>query len=242
MEQSVAHWAPVEEIELAFVAAIDGPAGAGKSTVARRLARRLEFTYLDTGAMYRAAAWTALQQGISVEDSAGLTAAAAACKISFGALTEELKQSLLVNGEDATEAIRTPEVSAMTSKIATLPALRAVMVDSQRKIAAQSLRGVVLEGRDIGTVVFPNAELKVFLTASPEERAKRRVAELQRAGIVRSYEEVLQDQCERDARDSSREASPLCAAEDAVHVNTDGKTIDEVVAEIAGLIAARQQR
>jgi cytidylate kinase len=241
MEHAKAPGAPQEEYAVAFVAAIDGPAGAGKSTVARRLARLLEFTYLDTGAMYRAAAWTALQRGLSELDAEAITAAAADCRIEFGPLTDALIQSITVNGEDATEAIRTPEVSAMTSKIATLAALRAVMVDAQRRVAEASQRGVVLEGRDIGTVVFPNAELKVFLTASPEERARRRVQELQRAGITRSYDEVLQDQRERDARDSSREASPLVAAPDAVHLNTDGKSIEDVVAEIAGMIAIRQK-
>ena len=224
---------------MAFVAAIDGPAGAGKSTVARRLARKLDFTYLDTGAMYRAAAWCALENGVTEQDVEALLTIAASCEIEFGPLTDDLKQRLTANGIDVTEAIRTPEVSALTSKIAAIAALRERMVASQRQIALRCVRGVVLEGRDIGTVVFPNAELKVFLTASPEERAKRRVAELQSAGIDRSYEEVLQDQLERDARDSSREASPLTAAPDAVHVVTDGKTIDAVVTEIADLITAR---
>ncbi len=224
---------------MAVVAAIDGPAGAGKSTVARRLARRLGFTYLDTGAMYRATAWLALEGGIDAQDEASLIRLAAESLIEFGPLTEDLKQSLSVNGLDATSAIRTPEVSALTSKIAAVPTLREVMVNAQRAISARATVGVVLEGRDIGTVVFPDAELKVFLTASPEERARRRFVELQRSGIERSFADVLKDQIERDERDSGREAGPLTPAADAVFVDTDGKSIDEVVAEIAELWASR---
>jgi cytidylate kinase len=195
--------------------AIDGPAGAGKSTVARAVAAALHFTYLDTGAMYRAIALAHLRGA----------ADPLACAISLegGRVT--------LDGEDVTSAIRTPEVSERASEVAARPEVRASLVERQRELIARG--DYVAEGRDIGTVVAPDAELKVFLTASPQERARRRAAEL---GVDPAT--VLADQAQRDERDSTRKHSPLAAAGDAVEVDTTGLDIDEVVQRIVDLASA----
>jgi len=194
------------------IVAIDGPAGAGKSTVARAVARALGYTYLDSGAMYRAVALARLRGS---EDVASLEIA-----IDNGAVH--------LDGEDVTHLIRTPEVSEKASEVAAKPEVRRALVAKQRELLAQG--NWVAEGRDIGTVVAPDAQLKVFLTASPEERARRRAAEL---GLP--VEQVLADQQGRDERDIRREHSPLRAADDAVEVDTTGLSIDQVVARIAEL-------
>jgi len=202
------------------VIAIDGPAGAGKSTVARALARALGFRYLDSGAMYRAVALATLRQG---GDPAGRAAE----------LDIELGDRVVVNGEDVTAEIREPAVSEKASQVATMGDVRAALVEKQRALLGAG--DWVAEGRDIGTVVAPDAELKVFLTASPEERAQRRAAELGAdPGIV------LQEQTLRDAQDERREHSPLRAADDSVEVDTTGLSVDEVVARIAEI--SRQRR
>jgi cytidylate kinase len=196
-----------------MVIAIDGPAGAGKSTVARAVARALGFTYLDTGAMYRAAA-LARQRDPDAD---------------LSKLRIELGDRVLLDGEDVTEAIRTPEVSEEASRIAADPRVRDVLVAKQRELLRHG--DWVAEGRDIGTVVAPDAELKVWLTASEEERARRRAAELGTdAGAV------LLEQRERDSRDAGRAASPMVAAPDAVEVDTTGLSIDEVVDRIVSLV------
>ena len=195
--------------------AIDGPAGAGKSTVARAVADALAFTYLDTGAMYRAIALAELR-------GAGDPLA---CAISLDG------GRVLLDGDDVTTAIRTPEVSERASEVAARPEVRAALVERQRELIAAG--DYVAEGRDIGTVVAPDAELKVFLTASPQERARRRAAEL-----GADPEAVLRDQAQRDERDSTREHSPLAAAADAVAVDTTGLDIDAVVRRIVDLAAA----
>jgi cytidylate kinase len=191
--------------------AIDGPAGAGKSTVARAVADALGFTYLDTGAMYRC---------IALADLRGAPDPLA-CAIGLGG-------RVTLDGEDVTAQIRTPEVSARASEVASRPEVRAKLVDLQRELIARG--DYVAEGRDIGTVVAPDAELKVFLTASPEERARRRSAE-----IGADEQAVLADMRTRDERDSTREHSPLVVAGDAVEVDTTGLGIDEVVARIVAL-------
>jgi cytidylate kinase len=200
-----------------MVVAIDGPAGAGKSTVARALAGELGYTYLDSGAMYRAAGLMTLRHGGAASEQAEQ-------------LDLELGERVIANGEDVTEAIRAPEVSEAASKVATNPRVRAAMVQKQRELLSRG--DWVAEGRDIGTVVAPDAAVKVFLTASPEERARRRAEEL-----GTDVETVLRDQALRDAQDSEREHSPLERAPGAVELDTTGLTLEEVVAKIAGLVA-----
>lgn len=202
-----------------MIVAIDGPAGAGKSTVSRAVAAELGATYLDSGAMYRVVALRSLA-GDAPED------AARSVQIGLG-------ETVTADGIDVTSAIRTPEVSARASEVAAIAAVREALVDQQRGLLADGSTWVA-EGRDIGTVVAPGAELKVYLTASPEERARRRAAEL---GL--DLDDVLADVNERDHRDITREASPLTAAADAVEVDTTGLTIDEVVAQIAALARER---
>ena len=202
-----------------MVVAIDGPAGAGKSTVARATARALGYTYLDSGAMYRAVGLMA--------DRHGGPAAERARELDIG-----LGERVTANGEDVTEAIRTPRVSETASKVATDPEVRAALVEKQRELL--SAGDWVAEGRDIGTVVAPDAEVKVFLTASPEERARRRAAEL-----GTDVDTVMRDQALRDAQDMDREHSPLMRAPGAVELDTSGLTVDEVVQRIVALVEQR---
>ena len=206
-----------------MVVAIDGPAGAGKSTVARALADALGFTYLDSGAMYRAVGLDVIKRDGAASERA-----------------EELELELvgdrvIANGRDVTEAIRSPEVAEAASKVATNPKVRAALVEKQRALLSQG--DWVAEGRDIGTVVAPDAEVKVFLTANPEERARRRAEEL-----GTDVETVLRDQALRDAQDEGREHSPLVRAGDAVELDTSGLTIDEVVERLVDLVRAAEKR
>ena len=200
-----------------MVVAIDGPAGAGKSTVARGVAERLGFGYLDSGAMYRAVALAHLERGGDPAE------AATNAKI-------ELGERVTLEGRDVTDAIRSPEVTEAASKIATSRAVREAMVDKQRKLTQEG--DWVAEGRDIGTVVAPGAELKIFLTASPEARARRRAADLRTDWRV-----VLRDQGLRDAQDREREHSPLRPAPDAIELDTTDRPAEDVIAQIAGLVA-----
>src|SRR5918992_5316445 len=202
-----------------MVVAIDGPAGAGKSSVARGLADALGFTYLDSGAMYRAVGLMTLRHGGAASEQAER-------------LELELGDRVIVNGEDVTEAIRSPEVTEAASRVATNPKVREALVAKQRELLADG--DWVAEGRDIGTVVAPDAALKVFLTASPEERARRRAKEL-----GTDVDTVLRDQALRDAQDESREHSPLQVASGAVELDTTGLSVDEVVERIAGLVRER---
>lgn len=199
-----------------MVVAIDGPAGAGKSTVARAAARALGFTYLDSGAMYRAVGLMAHRHGGAASDHAGN-------------LDIVLGERVVANGEDVTEAIRVPEVSEAASKVATNPAVREALVQKQRELLSEG--NWVAEGRDIGTVVAPDAAVKIFLNASPEERARRRAAEL-----GADLDTVLRDQTIRDAQDMEREHSPLMAAPGAVELDTSGLDVDEVVDRIVELV------
>lgn len=219
------------------IVAIDGPAGAGKSTVARQVARCLGYVYIDTGAMYRAVALMARREGIAWDNGEALTNLTGQLRFEFR--PDEDRPRLLVNGEDVSAAIRTPEISRGASEVSRWPGVREALVDQQRRLGAQG--GVVMEGRDIGTVVFPQARLKVFLTASSEERARRRSEELRAGGTTVDLEAVLREVIERDTRDTQREHSPLRKAEDAVEVLTDGLTVEEVVARIAELAHAREQ-
>jgi CMP/dCMP kinase len=209
-----------------MVIAIDGPAGAGKSTVARGLAGALGFTYLDSGAMYRAVALAALRGGVDVDDSQGLGQLAR--KIDIGLDGEGVR----LDGEDVAEAIRTPEVSAAASRVSVHASVREAIVDRQRALVAGGR--YVAEGRDIGTVVSPDAPLKIFLTADAGERARRRAAD-----TGEPVARVLDAQAARDTRDRDREHAPLRPAEDALEVDTTGRRVDEVVDQIAALARER---
>jgi cytidylate kinase len=214
-----------------MIVTIDGPAGAGKSTVARSLARRLEFEFLDTGAMYRAVAYAGLTRGIDLANAEALTALAGELQIDFRG------GRLLLDGADVSETIRTRSVTSATHFAADNPGVRHVLVDLQREAALG--KNIVTEGRDQGTVVFPDAECKIFLSASAEERARRRMADLARRGENVSFDEVLADQNLRDQRDAQRAVGPLIPAVDAIHVLTDGLSPDEVAAKIEGLARSR---
>jgi cytidylate kinase len=211
-----------------MIVTIDGPAGAGKSSVSRQLARRLGFQFLDTGAMYRAVALAALRAGLGDHDANRIADLADKLSLVF------LEDRVLLNGMDVTAQIRTSEVSAAVYLAADNPRVRARLVDLQRQIAGA--QDTVTEGRDQGTVAFPNAECKIFLTASPEERARRRHAELTARGEKVSLGEVLTQQTERDRRDAVRPVGALIKADDAIEVLTDGLTSDEVVSRLEEVV------
>ena len=212
-----------------LVVAIDGPAGAGKSTVAQLAAKKLGYTYIDTGAMYRAVAWKVLQQQ-EVTDERILEVIR---DIDVELHYAEGKTTVTVDGEDVSAAIRTPEVSAVVSRVAALGPVRTKMVDLQRKMAKRG--AVLMDGRDIATNVLPHADVKIFLTASIEERAHRRWKEMKEKGYDIALETLKKDIAARDKADSEREISPLVQADDAVLLDTTGLSIDEVVARILNL-------
>ncbi|MGB9431271.1 MAG: (d)CMP kinase [Candidatus Acidiferrum sp.] len=222
--------------------AIDGPAGSGKSTVARRVAALLGFLYLDSGAMYRAVALKALERGLPLEDESQLEALARETRIELKAPTAEqesagLKNRVFLDGSEVTEEIRTGEVAQAASRLATIAGVREVLVAEQQRAGQGG--GVVMEGRDIGTVVFPSAELKIFLEASPEVRAQRRWKEHQEKGESLTLLEVLQEVRERDNRDRERKVSPLVRAKDAVLVNNTAMGIEETARLIVFLANER---
>src|SRR5947209_5115833 len=212
---------------MAIVIAIDGPAAAGKSTIARRLASRLGFTYIDSGAMYRAVALWAVRQNVDPGDMHRMEQLARAAAIDL-----EPEGRVRLNGEDVTETIRAAEVSAAASRVATIPGVRRALVDKQRDIGARE--NVVMEGRDIGSVVFPEADLKIFLDADAQERARRRAAELNGDRSVISHQIR-----ERDERDRTRAEAPLTQAPDAVYVDSTALSIEEVEETILRLVRAR---
>lgn len=214
------------------IVAIDGPAGAGKSTIARTVAARLGCVYIDTGAMYRAVALWALRCGTAWSDMHRLEQLAAESDIALTA-----GGRILLNGEDVSEAIRNPGVSQGASKIAVVAGVRRAMVAKQRAIAEG--QSAVMEGRDIGTVVFPEAQVKVYLDATPETRARRRVLELAAKGLPANEEEIAAEMRQRDARDSSRADSPLRQAPDATYLDSSGLSIDDVVEAVLALVRAR---
>jgi cytidylate kinase len=207
------------------VIALDGPAGSGKSTVAREVARRLGFIYVDTGAMYRAVALLAKRQGVALQDAAALTKLAESADLHFVS-----ENRLFAGDQDVTESIRTPEISQASSIVSAVPGVRHALVAIQQRLGREG--NLVMEGRDIGTVVFPNAEVKVFLDASPEERARRRFEERPEGPPL---DQVIAQIRERDARDTRREHSPLLRAADAVVLDTTGMTIPQVVESIERL-------
>ncbi len=216
------------------VIAIDGPAGAGKSTVAKALAEQLGYIYIDTGAMYRAVALTAIREGVEVDDAPALTALAA--KIELDMRAENGVNRILLGQEDVTEAIRQPEVGAAASPVSAVAGVREHLVAQQRKLAARG--NVVMDGRDIGTVVLPDADCKIFLTASLDERVNRRYEELRAKGLATTREAVYEDISTRDYRDSHRETSPLRQAEDAVLLDSTGMSIEAVLVEVRRLAGA----
>jgi cytidylate kinase len=218
-----------------MVIAIDGPAGAGKSSVAKRVAQALGYRYLDTGALYRALAWKAMQRGLRPQDTRYIIEMTRETRVELQQHNGE--QRVLVDGEDVTDAIRAPEVGNLASPISAIPEVREILLEWQREFGRQG--GTVAEGRDTGTVVFPNAEVKIFLTASLDERARRRHKELLERGINISFEQVKLDMEARDQRDSTRHVAPLRPAPDAVVINTDHMSLGEVVEEVLRICRAR---
>ena len=214
-----------------MVVAIDGPAGAGKSTIARRLAGRLGFTYIDTGAMYRAVALWGLERQVDLSDRHRMEQLAVAAEI-------ELAQGCIrLNGADVTEAIRRPEVSNGASKVAVIPGVRRAMVAKQRAMGERA--SVVMEGRDIGTVVFPNADVKIYLDADASERVRRRAIELRAKGQEVAENMLAAEMQERDQRDSTRSDAPLAQAPDAIYLDSTGLGIDEVEEAVLKLVRSR---
>ncbi|MCA2979390.1 MAG: (d)CMP kinase [Myxococcaceae bacterium] len=223
-----------------LIVAIDGPAGAGKSTVSKILARRLDFTLVDTGAIYRCVALKARRQGVALDDDAGLERLLDSLDVSFH--VEEEMNHVFLEGEDVSEAIRTPENSLAASQVSSRPVVRERLLGLQRRLALHAERGAILEGRDIGTVVFPDADVKVFLFANPEIRARRRYEELFQKGHEKPIGEVLSEQNRRDREDSEREVAPLKPAPDAAQLDSTGLPLSEVVQRIEDLVLSHRPR
>jgi len=208
-----------------LIVAIDGPSGAGKSTLSKSLAKELGYHNIDTGAMYRSVAFAAKRQGIDPADETALGRLAESVRIEF--IRQGEGERVLLNGEDVSSAIRTPDISLLTSRISAYAGVRHAMVELQRQLGAQG--GVVLEGRDIGTVVFPQADVKFFLSASTTERGRRRYEELRAKGLAVGLEQTVAEVEARDAADSARECAPLVQAEDALAIDSTALSIDEVL-------------
>lgn len=213
--------------------AIDGPSGAGKSTLSRKVAERFGIMYVDTGAIYRTVGLAVQRRGIAAEETAAVIALLPELEIDLRHDAEGL-QRMYLWGEDVSDAIRTPEISQYASKVSAIPEVRAFLLEQQRSLARRYC--VIMDGRDIGTVVLPDAAVKIFLTASPEARAMRRWKELQAKGEKQSFEEVLADLIERDERDSNRAAAPLRPAEDAVYLDTSDCSFEESLERLCAVI------
>ena len=216
-----------------YSVAIDGPAGAGKSTMARRAAQTLGFVYVDTGAIYRAVACAVLRAGVQPEDGAAVAALLPQMRMRLS-WTPDGVQHVFLNEEDLTAQLRRPEVSEAASKVSALPAVRQFLLDTQRDVA--KTHNVIMDGRDIGTVVLPHADVKIFLTADAEVRAKRRYDELQQKGDKTPYAQILAETKQRDKQDSERAAAPLRQAADAVVLDTSGYTLEQSVEAILSLV------
>lgn len=221
------------------IVAIDGPAGAGKSTVSKILAVRLGFTLVDTGAIYRCVALKARRAGVAFDDQVGLKRVLDGLDVRFR--MEDDVNRVLLDGEDVSQAIRTPENSLAASQVSSRPVVRDGLLDLQRRLALAAEHGAILEGRDIGTVVFPDADVKVFLHADPAVRAKRRYEELFQKGHEKPVDEVLAEQNKRDREDSERAVAPLKAADDAVQLDSTQLPLSEVVHRIEALVHARRR-
>lgn len=219
-----------------FSVAIDGPSGAGKSTIARAAAARFGFIYVDTGAIYRTVGLAAARAGLPLGAEQDVLRLLPELDIRFG-YGEDGAQHMYLNGEDVSGLIRTPEISMRASEVSAMPEVRAYLLDMQRRMAES--QSVIMDGRDIGTVVLPGADLKIFLTASAEKRAERRYRELLDKGETVCLEQVLADMIERDRNDSSRSAAPLRKSEDAVEVDTSELTLEESIDMVCGLISER---
>ncbi|MCC9607597.1 (d)CMP kinase [Blastopirellula sp. JC732] len=215
-----------------MIVTIDGPAGAGKSSISRQVAERLGFEFLDTGAMYRAVAWAVLRQNRELTDESVVADVASKIDIDLSG------GRVLVDGVDATDEIRSPDVTQATRYAASNVAVRMHLVELQQQFGRE--KDLVTEGRDQGTVVFPHAECKIFLTASPEERARRRVADLATRGVSAEYDDILAQQNRRDEEDSSRTVGPLRKADDAVELCTDGMTPEEVIQRLIDIVEERR--
>ena len=218
--------------------AIDGPSGAGKSTMAKRIAEALGFLYVDTGAIYRTVGLSARRAGVSPENREGIIGLLPGLHIDL-CYGEDGLQRMYLNGEDVTDDIRLPEISMYASQVSAIPEVRAFLLQMQRELAAT--RDVIMDGRDIGTVVLPEATVKLFLTAQPEDRARRRLAELLERGTRTDYDQVLSDILQRDESDTRRAAAPLRQAEDAIRVDTTGNTLEETYQMLLKLVRERIQ-
>ena len=225
-----------------MIIAIDGPSGAGKSTVAKAVAKKLGFSCLDTGAMYRAVAWRALADGVALDDAEALGAIAREKEISFGHVAgDPVPKRVFIDGTEVTDAIRTADIDKAVSPVSAAKPVREALVAQQQRIG--NAGDYVVEGRDIGTVVFPEAEVKVFLTASDEERTHRRVRQNVDRGVGSiDYDEVLADLKRRDEHDSSRETSPLRPADDAVHIDSTESYIEDVIERICEMASSKANR
>ena len=212
--------------------AIDGPAGAGKSTIARAVAKELNYIYVDTGALYRTVGLKFSREGVDTDLKCDIEEILKDTNVDIAFVGDE--QHVFLNGEDVSDKIRTPEASMMASAVSAVPVVRAFLLDLQRKMAREN--NVIMDGRDIGTVILPNAQVKIFLTASPEERARRRFVELTEKGMETTFEEVLSDIKVRDYNDSHREIAPLKPAEDSTIVDTTGLTLEESKAAILEVV------
>ncbi len=214
---------------MSFIVAIDGPAGAGKGTITKQVGDKLNLINIDTGAMFRCVTLKILQEGIEIEDEKAIEKLLENIEIEI-----TKKEEIFLDGENVTKQIRENEVNNMVSPVSVIPQVRERLLNLQRKMAEG--KNVIMEGRDIGTVVFPNADVKIYLDASPEERARRRVKQNQEKQIPCTYEEVLQGIIDRDKRDASREIAPLKQAKDAIYIDSSNMTIEEVVAKIITII------
>ena len=219
--------------------AIDGPSGAGKSTISRKAAEIFGFIYVDTGAIYRTIGLASKIRGISLDDKAAVMEMLPKLNIELK-YNESGEQHMYLDGKDVSRDIRLPEVSMLASKVSAIPEVRTFLVDMQRDMAKKY--DVIMDGRDIGTVILPDADLKIFLTADVNDRAQRRYEELRTKGMIKPFDEVLAEMKQRDEQDTLRAAAPLKAAEDAVMLDTSGNTLEQSIAEVCCLIADRTGR